>query len=144
MRNLEELFKNTPRLEAPDTLQRRVMEEIRAHEKERKPGWFDTVADLLRSSLTHPARAGFALATVAVAVAVSIAVNTPGIRAPRQIVQAPDMSQINDYMDETLDDTYAGAWGVNGASSMESDDISDFVATHVESVFWIDGGSDNA
>lgn len=144
MKNLDDLFRNTARLDAPDTLQRRVMEEIRANERERKPGWLDTVADLLRSSFTHPARAGFALATVVVAVAVSIAVNAPDMKAPAPIAQAPDMSQINDYINETLGETYAGALGVNGASSMESDDVSDFVATHVESIFWIDGGSDNA
>lgn len=144
MKNLDELFKNAVRLNAPDTLQRRVMEEIRVHESERKPGWLDAVAEWFRLSLTHPARAGFALGAVAVAVAISIAVNAPDIKAPAPASVVADMSQINDYMNETLDDAYAGAWSFNGALAVESDDVNEFVKAHVESVFWIDGGSDNA
>lgn len=144
MKNLDELFRNTARLNAPDTLRKRVMEGVCASESERKPGWLDAVAEWFRLTLTHPARVGFALGAVAVAVAISIAVNAPDIKAPAPTSVVADMSQINDYMNETLDDAYAGAWSVNGAPSLEPDDVNEFVKAHVESVFWIDGGSDNA
>lgn len=144
MKNLDELFKNVARLEAPDTLQRRVMEEIRAHERESEPGWLATLARWLRLSLTRPARVGFALGSVAAAVTIAILVNAPDIKAPAPAAVVADMSQINDYMNEELGDAYAGTWSVNGASALGSDDVNEFVTTHVESVFWINGGSDNA
>lgn len=143
MKNLDELFRNATKLNAPDTLQARVMEEIRADAMPRKPGWLTALTERLRLQLSVPARVGFALGAVA-AVTIAIAVNAPDIKAPAPAVVVAEMSQVNDYMNETLGDAYTGAWSVNGAAALESDDVNEFVKTHVESVFWINGGSDNA
>lgn len=144
MKNLDELFKNAERLNAPDTLRKRVMEEIRADEKARKPGWVTALAEWLRRPLTGPARAGFAFGAVTAAVALAIVVNAPDVKVPAPIAVVAEMRQVNDYIHETLGDVYTGAGNVNSAATLESDDVNEFVKTHVESVFWINGGSDNA
>ena len=143
MKNLDDLFKNAARLDAPDSLQGRVMEKIRADESAGKPGWLATLAEWLRLSLAVPMRAGFAFGAVA-AVALAIVVNAPYIKAPAPIAVLAEMGQINDYIHDNVGDVYAGAGGVNSAPALESDDLNEFVTTHVESVFWINGGSDNA
>jgi hypothetical protein len=144
MRNLDELFKNAARLNAPDALQRRVMDEIRANERARKPGWLASLTEWLRLPFTGPARAGFAFGAVVAVVAVAIVVNAPGVKAPAPTPVLAEMWQINDYIHDTVGDAYAGAGSVNSVAALESDDVNEFVTTHVESVFWIDGGSDNA
>jgi hypothetical protein len=144
MKNLDELFKNTARLNAPDSLERRVMEAIRANENSGAPGWFTALAELFRSSLTGPARVGFALGAVTAAVALAIVVNAPAVKVPAPIAVVAEMRQVNDYIHETLGDVYAGADNVNSAATLEPDDVNEFVETHVESIFWINGGSDNA
>lgn len=144
MKNLDELFKNAARLNAPDSLQRRVMEEIRADERAGKHGWFAIFAEWLRSSLTGPMRAGFAFGAVTAAVALAVVVNAPDIKAPAPIALVAEKGQINDYMNETIGDMYAGAGSVINAAALNPDDVNEFVTTNVESVFWIDGGADNA
>lgn len=144
MKNLDELFKNAARLNAPDSLERRVMEGIRANERAGSPGWFTALGGWLRSSLTGPARAGFAFAAVTAVVALAIALNAPDVKVPAPSAVVAEMRQVNDYIYETLGDVYAGAGNVNSAATLESDDVNEFVKTHVESVFWINGGSDNA
>lgn len=144
MKNLDELFKNAERLNAPDTLQQRVMEKIRADEKARKPAWVTALAEWLRWPLTGPARAGLAFGAVTATVAIAIALSGQGLKVPASPPAVAEMGQINEYIHETVGATYAGAGGVNNAETLESDDVNEFVATHVESVFWINGGSDNA
>jgi hypothetical protein len=140
MRDLDELLKNAGRLEAPDSLKQRVMREIRADDRTEKPGWLVDLAEWLRRSLTGPARAGVALATVAVALAVAIGVHSPWPEAPVSIMAVVEMDE---FLEEMIGPMHAALLDANGAAA-ESDDVNDFVTTHVESVFWIDGGPDNA
>ena len=140
MKSLDDLFKSVKKLEAPDSLRRRVMETIHAHETAEKSGWLAWPADWLRGLFQNPARAGFALAAVAVAIMI-------GVHAPRPDAPAPAMvteSEINEFLRETIGPVYAARWEINSGSIMVSEDVNEFVKTSVESVFWIDGDSDNA
>ncbi len=144
MRNLDELFKSAERLNAPDSLKERVMETIHVHEKAGKSGWSVRPAEWLGNLFTRPARAGFALAGVAVAVAVAIGVHAPRPEAPPSVVAVGEKNEINEFLGETIGPVYSARRDLNGAAGMVPDDVDEFVKTSVESVFWINGGSDNA
>ena len=144
MRNLDELFKSAERLNAPDSLKQRVMETICVHEKAVKPSWLPRPAEWLGDLFTRPARAGFALAAVSVALAVAVGVHAPRPEAPATLVAAGEISEINEFMGETIGPVYSTRRDLNGSAAMVSDDVDEFVKTTVESVFWINGGSDNA
>jgi hypothetical protein len=142
MKSLDDLFESVKKLEAPDSLQRRVMEAIRADEAAEKYGWLVWPADWLRGLFQNPARAGFALACVSVAVAVMIGVHAPRPDAPA--MELTEKSEINEFLRETIGPVYAARWDINSGSIMVSEDVNEFVKTSVESVFWINGDSDNA
>lgn len=144
MKNLDELFKSAERLNAPDSLKQRVMETIHVHEKAGKPGWLVRPAEWFSNLFTRPARAGFALAAVAVAIAVAVGVHEPRPEAPASVVAAGERSEINEFLGETIGPVYSARRDLNGGAIMVSDDVDEFVKTTVESVFWINGGSDNA
>lgn len=144
MRDLDELFRSADRLNAPDSLRQRVMETIRPHDEAEKPGWLIRPVEWLDGLFRRPARAGFVLAAAAVVIAVAVGVRAPRTQTTVLIVDPGERSEINEFLGETVGAVYPARHDLNGAAVMVPDDVREFVKTSVESVFWINGGSDNA
>lgn len=147
MKNIDELFRSAESLTPPDSLKQRVMDEIRAGEPAAKPGWRERISDWLDSMTLHPARTGFAIASVALALAVSTTFQSPDTGVMKHaptVAVAVDVKEINDFMVETIGSVYSVRRETYGTAAVEQEDVADFVKGHVEPAFWINGGLDNA
>lgn len=147
MKDIDELFKSVEKLSPPDSLKRRIMDEIRAGEPVVKSGWRERISDWLDIMTLHPARMGFAIATVAIALAVSTTFqssDTDVMKHAPAVAVAVDVNEINDFMVETIGSVYSVRSETYGTAAVEQEDVADFVKGHVEPAFWINGGLDNA
>ncbi len=141
---LDRLFEKAPLLEPPDSLKRSVMGEVRADAGAAEaPPPFAGVSRYFQSR-----RAAWSFVAVAAAILLTVRILgwpelTPApmpveVPAVREIASA---AQLDEFLDETLGPVFDFKQDEVFTYEDESADIDRFISTHLNEIFWIDGGS---
>lgn len=127
-----ELFARARRLEPPETLEARVMAEVRRTvEDKREAGLIAWLAWALRPS-------GRFVPLAAMATAFILAVRLVAPTSPGGVTAPPELES---FFIETVAPVYEAPNGLAEAVEVEGD-LDEFITGYLKEVFWINGGND--
>lgn len=127
-----ELFVRARRLEPPETLEAKVMADVRLTvEDERKAGLIAWLAWALRPS-------GRFVPLAAMAAAFILAVRLVAPTAPGGVTAPPELES---FFVETVAPVYEAPDGLVEGPEVEGD-LDEFITGYLKEVFWINGGND--
>jgi hypothetical protein len=135
--DIDNLFKQTRRLKAPDSLKIKVEQEISKSAVDvREIRWFDGLSRFLLINKKALAIAVAAAAIIIIAIRM-IPSGNEGVTHPTEFVE---------FLDETLGQVFIGdqePWSMFEGSEQYGD-FGHFFKNQVEEIFWIKGGNNHA
>ncbi|VAX15896.1 hypothetical protein MNBD_NITROSPINAE02-1276 [hydrothermal vent metagenome] len=136
---MDELLKNTKRLNPPDTLWQKVeMEMADGARKVNAPQFMEWLFTLFANR--KPALSVAAVAAVALMLTIRLAPNSEVIIEP---LQHDDTIEMNNFIDETLGSVFIYDSGFNSNSGGNADNSGLTLSEGLDNILWINGG-DNA
>jgi len=134
---LDELFEKTHRMEAPDSVRRRVMGRIEAE----MAGAQETTLFKRVGAMVFGARAALSLAAVAAAAVLAIRITVPAGMEPQKVIDTKVYTEVSEFIGANLGPVYKTNGQAAGVAEDESIDLETYVTNQFQEIFWINGGN---